>query len=338
MIFTAPMKYLFIGGTGNISAACVRRALAEGHQVYILNRSQRNAADYGVEGAEMLRGDFQNEAETAAALGSLRFDAVADFISFTPDDIARVERLFAGRCGQYVFVSSASAYQKPLSFPVITESTPLKNQFWEYSREKIACEEACNTAYRERDFPVTIVRPSLTYDTVWPVAIGGWDDFTLVDRIRKGGEMIVHGDGTSLWTVTHSEDFARGFNGLLGHPQALGHAFHITSDEALTWDQIYTEIAKAAGVEPKLVHIPTEFLASISDWERGNLYGDKSASAVFDNSKLKAFVPGFRAEIPFHHGIRRTLAWFEADPKRQVVQADTNRTMDGYLKAWRERH
>ena len=180
-----------------------------------------------------------------------------------------------------------------------------------------------------------IVRPSLTYDTVWPIAIGGWDDFTLIDRIRRGGEMVVHGDGTSLWTVTHSEDFAVGFVGLLGNGNAVGHAFHITSDEVLTWDRIYTTIAEAAGVEPKLVHIPSEFLAGLNDWERGNLLGDKAHSAIFDNSKIKQFVPDYVARIPFHVGARRTLAWFEADPKRQRIVDETNQTLDRYIAEWR---
>jgi nucleoside-diphosphate-sugar epimerase len=183
---------------------------------------------------------------------------------------------------------------------------------------------------------MVIVRPSLTYDTVWPIAIGGWDDFTLVDRIRRGGEMVVHGDGTSLWTVTHAEDFAVGLVGLIGNTAAIGHAFHITADEILTWNQIYTTIAEAAGVEPKLVHIPSEFLAGLNERERGNLLGDKANSTIFDNSKIKRFVPDYVARIPFHVGARKTLAWFEADPKRQRIVPETSATMDRYIQAWRK--
>jgi nucleoside-diphosphate-sugar epimerase len=329
------LKLLFIGGTGNISAACVRLALNRGDDVFILNRGNRDLAAHGIRGATALVGDIREEASVVAAVGDRTFDVVADFIAFKPADVERDIRLFSGRCAQYFFISSASAYEKPLRFPSVTESHPLKNPYWEYSRDKIACEEVCTRAYRERDFPAIVVRPSLTYETVWPVAIGGWNDFTLIDRIRRGGEIVVHGDGTSLWTVTHAEDFARGFDGLFGNTAAVGHAFHITSDEVLTWNQLYTTLAEAAGVAPKLVHIPSDFLVAINDQERGNLLGDKAHSAIFDNSKIKRFVPGFQAVIPFHAGARRTLAWFEADPSRRKIIPGINQTMDGYITAWR---
>jgi nucleoside-diphosphate-sugar epimerase len=301
-------------------------------EVFVLNRGRR---DVSIAGTRSLVADVRDDAQIRRALGELSFDAVADFVAFVPDDVERDVALFAGRTRQYFFISSASAYQKPLVHPVITESTPLRNPFWQYSRDKIACEDRLTAAHREKGFPVVIVRPSLTYDTVWPVAIGGWDDFTLIDRIRRGGEIVVHGDGTSLWTVTHAEDFAVGFVGLIGNTAANGHAFHITSDEVLTWDQIYTTIAEAAGAEPKLVHIPSEFLAALDERLRGGLLGDKAHSAIFDNSKIKRFVPDYLARIPFHVGARRTLAWFEADPRRQRVVADTNERMDRYIAAWR---
>ena len=329
------MNILFIGGTGNISAACVRLALSEGHDVFLLNRGKRDLAARGIRDATTLIGDINDESGTKNVLGDSTFDIVANFVAFKPTDIERDIRLFSGRCFQYFFISSASAYEKPLRHPFVTESHPLKNPFWEYSRDKIACEEACTRAYRENGFPAVIIRPSLTYETVWPIAIGGWDDFTLIDRIRRGGEIVVHGDGTSLWTVTHSEDFARGFNGLLCNTAAIGHSFHITSDEVLTWNQIYTTLAEAAGAAPKLVHIPSDFLAAINDWERGNLLGDKAHSAIFDNTKIKRFVPGFHATIPFHAGIRRTLAWFEADASRRRIIPGVNQTIDGYISAWR---
>jgi len=331
------MNLLFIGGTGNISASCVRLALAQGHKVTLLNRGSRALEAYGLPAdLPCIPCDIADEAAAATALSGRTFDAVANFIAFTADDVERDIRLFAGRTSHYLFISSASAYEKPLRHPVITESHPLKNPYWQYSRDKIAAEEACIRAWRESDFPATIVRPSLTYDTVWPVAIGGWNDFTLVDRIRRGGEMVVHGDGTSLWTVTHAEDFARGFNGLLGNPTTCGHAFHITSDEVLTWNDIYCTLAAAAGVAPKLVHIPTSFLARLNEWEKSNLLGDKAHSAIFDNSKIKRFVPGFEALIPWHAGSRRTLAWFKADPARQVIKPEINATLDGYIAAWRK--
>ena len=331
------MNILFIGGTGNISASCVRLALAQGMDVSILTRGSRPAADYlGNAKASWIQADVRDSEATKTALKGKTFDAIADFISFVPADIERNVELFEKSAGQYLFISSASAYQKPLTCPIVTESTPLKNPFWQYSRDKIACEEMLNHAYRENDFPATIVRPSLTYDTVWPVAIGGWNDFTLVDRIRRGGEIVVHGDGTSLWTVTHAEDFARGFVGLVGNPAAIGHSFHVTSDEILTWDQIYTIIAQAAGAEPKLVHVPSEFLAKIDAWQKSNLFGDKAYSAIFDNSKIRRFVPGFTASIPFHLGARKTLAWFEAKKERQVIVPETNEAMDRYIREWRK--
>jgi nucleoside-diphosphate-sugar epimerase len=327
------MKVLFVGGSGNISTACVRLCVERGMEVFVLNRGRRAQA---LPGVRTLVADVSRPGEVEAALGGLRFDAVADFIAFTPADVERAALLFSGRTRQYLFVSSASAYQKPMPHPA-TESTPLKNPFWEYSRNKIACEDRLTALWRERDFPMVIVRPSLTYATVWPVAIGSWDDLTLVERMRRGGEVIVHGDGTSLWTVTHAQDFAKGFCGLLGNASALGHAFHITSDEVLTWDEIYTTIAHAAGVEPRLVHIPSEFLADFHEPWRGSLLGDKSHSAVFDNSKIKRFVPDYAATIPFHVGARMTLEWFEADPARRRVVPEVEERMDAVLAAWRAR-
>ena len=327
------MRVLFIGGNGNISAACSRLCLERGTEVFLLNRGRR---DVPIPGAHNLVADIHEPEQVRQALGDLTFDVVADFVAFVPADVERDIELFAGRTRQYFFISSASAYQKPLVHPFVTESTPLKNPLWQYSRDKIACEDALTAAWRERDFPMVIIRPSLTYDTVWPVAVGGWDDFTLVDRMRRGREIVVHGDGTSLWTVTHSEDFAVGFVGLLGNTNATGHAFHITSDEVLTWDQIYTTISEAAGAEPKLVHIPSEFLADLNEKERGSILGDKAHSGLFDNSKIKQFVPDYVARIPFHVGARKTLAWFEADPKRQRIVDGINQTMDRYIAAWRE--
>jgi nucleoside-diphosphate-sugar epimerase len=326
------VKVLFLGGTGNISASCVRLCIARGMDVFVLNRGLRAA---GVPGARTLVADAKDAASLSAAVAGHEFDAVADFVAFAPEDVERDAAVFAGRTRQYLFISSASCYQKPLPHPFVSESTPLKNPVWEYSQRKIACEDRLVALWRERDYPMVIVRPSLTYATVWPIAIGGWDDLTLVSRMRRGGEVIVHGDGTSLWTVTHADDFAKGFVGLLGNTAALGHAFHITSDEVLTWDQIYRTIGEAAGVEPKLVHVPSEFLAGVDPGWRGTLLGDKAHSAVFDNTKIKRFVPGYAATIPFHQGARMTLEWFEADPGRQRVVRETEERMDRALAAWR---
>ncbi len=333
------MKVLFIGGTGNISTACSRLAIDKGYEVYMLNRGNIDRPD--LNRARSIRCNINKPVEVKAALRGLEFDVVANFIAFTPEDIQRDIELFSGICKQYIFISSASAYQKPLSHPVITESTPLANPYWDYSRDKIASEEALNRAYRDNGFPITIVRPSLTYDTVIPVAIGGWDDFTIIDRMRKGKEVIIHGDGSSLWTITHSEDFAKGFVGLLGHQQAIGQSFHITSDELLTWNQIYEAVAEAAGVTLKAIHIASDFICQEAEkmgqaWMWGNLLGDKAVSTIFDNTKIKTFVPGFQATIPFKQGIKRTVEWFEADPSRMVIKKDKNDFLDKVIEAYKK--
>ena len=332
------MKVLFIGGTGNISMACSRSAVEKGIELFHLNRgmTRTDVPDR----VTTLTADIHNTNQVRNVLGGHEFDAVVNFIAFTPEDIRRDIELFSGRMKQYIFISSASVYQKVGGHPVITESTPLYNPYWQYSRDKIACEEMLNQAYRERGLPVTIVRPSHTYDTVLPVAIGGWADYTIIDRMKKGKQVIIHGDGTSLWTVTHSDDFASGFTGLLGHQQAIGHAFHITSDELLSWNQIYEAVAWAAGAELRAVHMASDFICDAADSlgrgeMRGNLLGDKSLSVIFDNTKIRLFVPGFRAVIPFRQGIQRTVQWFEADPSRMQINEENNNFMDSLLEAYR---
>ena len=296
----------------------------------------RSLSDHGISGAHSLVADISDETATRAALGASLFDVVINFIAFKPDAIERDVRLFKGRCTQYIFISSASAYQKPPGNPFVTESTPLKNPYWEYSRDKAACEDACLAAYRREDFPITIVRPSLTYETVIPVSLGSWNDFTIVDRMRRRQPVVVQGDGTSLWTITHSEDFAKGFVGLLGNQQALGEAFHITSDEVLTWNQIYDAVGLAAGVgAPEKIHVPSAFISKLVPWQEGNLLGDKAVSAIMDNTKIKRVVPGYQATISFQTGIRRTIAWFEARPERQVINAYNNTMLDGILAAYK---
>jgi nucleoside-diphosphate-sugar epimerase len=325
------MKVLFIGGTGNISTSVSRLCVERGIDLYLLNRGKRGVK---IRGAKTITSDISNPKKLASDLAKQRWDVVVDWIAFTESDIERDINLFRGKTGQFVFISSASAYQKPPTFPIITESTPLYNPYWEYSRNKIACEERLNRAYREEGFPITIVRPSFTYDTVVPLAIGGWSEYTVVDRMKRGEKVIVHGDGTSLWTITHAEDFAKGFVGLLGNMRAIGHPFTITSDEALTWDQIYMTVAEAVGVEPNIVHIATDFIIQIDNSLTGTLLGDKSHCAIFDNSKIKSFVPDFKATIPFSQGARKTMAWFDADPKRKVVNKSTNETMDKIIRAY----
>jgi nucleoside-diphosphate-sugar epimerase len=325
------MKVLFIGGTGFISTSVVRLAVAKGHEMYLLNRGQRQKS---VPGCRTIVGDMQQPDQVRAALQDMDFDVVVDWIMYTPEHAERDLALFRGKVKQFIFISSASVYQKPPSHYLITESTPLHNPYWDYSRNKIACEERLMRAYREEGFPVTIVRPSLTYDPQFPIAIGGWGCYTLADRLKKGRPIIVHGDGSSLWVVTHAEDFGRGFVGLIGNDQALGHAFHITSDEVLTWDQLYRTIASGLGVEANIVHIPSEFIARVAPAFVGSLLGDKTWSVVFDNTKIKRFVPGFQAVIPFREGIRRTIAWFDADDKRKRVDDKVNREMDQILDSF----
>ena len=331
------MRVLFIGGTGNISTACGRLALAANMDLYILSRGNRASPE--LKDATFIKADISKLPQAKKALHGMVFDVVVNFIAFTPEEVERDIQLFSGKCGQYIFISSASAYQKPLSHHLITESTPLANPYWDYSRDKIACEELLMKAYREKGFPVTIVRPSHTYETVIPVAIGSWEDFTIIDRMRKGGTVIIHGDGTSLWTITHSQDFAKGFVGLMGNMQAIGHSFHITSEELLNWNQVYQAVAEAAGVELKAVHIATDFICLEADkigqeWMRGNLLGDKANSVVFDNTKIKRFVPGYVATIPFKEGIKRTVDWFDAHPDRIRIDAENNRLMDAILAAY----
>jgi len=325
------MRILFIGGTGFISTAVSRQAIDRGFELFVLNRGLRSAPPPG---SHHLVADFHKPDEVRLALQGMEFDVVVDWIAYTPKDIERDLALFRGRTRQFVFISSASAYQKPPAHYLITESTPLDNPYWQYSQNKIACEDLLMRAYREEGFPATIVRPSLTYDSNFPIAIGGWGCYTLADRLKKGLPIIVHGDGSSLWVVTHSDDFGRGFLGLLGNGKTLGHAFHITSDEVLTWDQIYRTIAEALGVEAKIVHIPSDFIARVAPQLAGSLLGDKTWSAVFDNSKIKSFVPGYQCSIPFRDGIRRTLAWFAADEKRQRVDEAVNAEMDHILKVY----
>ena len=325
------MRVLFIGGTGFISGAVSRLLIETGCELYLLNRGQRQTE---LPGARQLVADIRKPEEVRVALGDLHFDAVVDWIAFAPADIERDLALFRGCTAQYVFISSASAYQKPPASHRITESTPLRNPYWAYSQQKIACEDRLLAAYREDGFPATIVRPSLTYDPNFPIAIGGWGCYTLADRLKRGQPIIVHGDGSSLWVVTHADDFARGFIGLLGNPLAVGHAFHITSDEVLTWDQIYGTIAAALDVTPRIVHIPSDFIARVSPDLGAGLLGDKAWSVVFDNSKIKEFVPGFRSVIPFREGIRRTVRWFAADERRQRIDAGVNAEMDRIIAAY----
>lgn len=331
---TSNMRILFLGGTGIISTACTRLAVERGHEVFLLNRGLHRVP---IPGARSLVADLHDERATAAVLGDRVWDAVVDFVAFTPEDIERDLRLFRGRTGQFVFISSASAYQRPVNHYLVTESTPLANPYWDYSRQKIACEDRLMRALREEAFPVTIVRPSLTYgETMVPLAINSWPmPWTVVDRLRRGVPVAIPGDGTSLWTITHNTDFARGLVGLLGHRQSIGHSFHITSDEVLTWNQLYQFVAEAAGVvRPCWVHIASDFITACLPEAEGSLLGDKATSVVMDNSKIKRFVPDYVATTRYRDGVARSVAWFEEDPARQQVDAGFNRTWDRLIAAY----
>jgi nucleoside-diphosphate-sugar epimerase len=327
------MKILFIGGTGIISTASTALAAQSGMDVTLLSRGQHPSQL--PPGVQTLIADV-NDPALPQKLASESYDAVVDWIAFTPADIERDLKLFRGRTRQFVFISSASAYQKPQTHYLMTESTPLANIYWDYSRNKIACEERLMQAYREEGFPITIVRPSLTYgETLIPLVLNSWEQsYTAVDRMIRGQKMVVPGDGSSLWVITHNTDFAKGLVGLLGHQQALGHAFHITSDEVLTWDQLYRIAGNAVGVEPQLVHIPSEFIAACIPEKKGSLIGDKSVSVVFDNSKIKRFVPTYLATTTFAEGVRQSLAWFNADPQRKQIDHKVNATLDKLISAY----
>jgi nucleoside-diphosphate-sugar epimerase len=311
----SPLSVLFIGGTGTISSACAEVAVAQGIDLTVLNRGQstlRGIAD----SVHSLTADIRDKAAVRTALAGREFDAVVDFIAYNPGHVDTDIELFSGRTGQYVFISSASAYAKPVAMLPIRESTPLRNPYSAYSRAKIACEERLSAEYREHGFPVTVVRPSHTYDRTAIPLLGGW---TAIDRMRRGEPVIVHGDGTSLWVLTHHADFASGFTGLLGRPQAIGDTFHITGDEAQPWDQIYRTLGRAAGAEPELVHVSSEQIArTVPDWGPA-LLGDAAHSVIFDNTKVRQLVPGWHATIPWAHGAREIIEWFDADPARRVV-------------------
>ena len=326
----AGIRALIIGGNGIISSSVTRLAVERGFEVTVLNRGKSTTRS-PLNGVRELVGDATDAASIAKAIGDESFDAVVNFRSFLPAQVKADIDLFTGRTAQYIYISSASAYQKPVAHLPITESTPLRNDFWQYSRDKIASEDALVAAYRESGFPATIVRPSHTYDeTLIPIE-GGW---TAIDRMRRGLPVVVHGDGTSLWTLTHSRDFAVGLVGLLGNPVAVGDTFQITSDFVYPWDAIYRMLGTAAGVEPELVHVASESIArEIPDWGPG-LLGDKAHSVVFDNSKLRALVPDFNPTTTFAEGAREIMDWYDAVPARRTVDATTSSRFDALIEKY----
>jgi nucleoside-diphosphate-sugar epimerase len=325
------LRVLFIGGTGDISTAVSWLAVEKGIDLYLLNRGKTKV---DILGATLIRGDIHQPDAVKQALEGKQFDVVVNWIAFVPGDVARDIELFRGKTRQYIFISSASAYHKPPPHPVVTESTLLHNPYLEYSRNKTACEDHLMAAYRREGFPVTIVRPSHTYSRHIPALIGGDYPYALAERLLNGWPVIVHGDGSSLWTVTHAEDFAKGFLGLLGNPQAIGQAVHITSDESLNWNQIHHIIADALGVKANIIHIPSDFIARVNPSIGAGLLGDKTWSVIFDNTKIKTLVPDFKATIPFYQGIRKVLAWFDADEQRKHVDTAVHDEMDSIIRAY----
>lgn len=323
----AALTALFIGGNGIISSACSALALERGIDLTLLNRGTDSTRP-PITGARHITGDADDLA--SVALGD--YDVVVNFRSFLPSAVARDVELFAGRTGQYVYISSASAYQKPVARLPITESTPLRNPWWQYSRDKIASEDVLVAAYRDTAFPVTIVRPSHTYDRTLIPLQGGW---TQLDRIRRGEPIVIQGDGTSLWTLTHNTDFAVAFVGLLGNARAVGDTFQITSDEVHTWDAIATLLGNALGETPDIVHVASDTIArTIPEWGP-ELLGDKAHSVIFDNSKIKALVPEFVASTPFWRGAHEIVEWYDGAAERRVVNATLNGQLDTLVAAAR---
>jgi nucleoside-diphosphate-sugar epimerase len=317
------LRVLFLGGTGIISSACSWRAIESGLDLTVLNRGKTSTRPLPSE-VRQLTGDLDDPA-ALADVARQEFDVVVDWRAFTPDQVRARTDALRGHVGRYVFISSASAYQTPPARLPITESTPLRNPFWQYSRNKIACEDLLTTLYRDEGFPVTIVRPSHTYDRTLVPFDGGW---TIVERMRRGQPVVVHGDGTSLWTLTHHRDFARGLVPLLGHPRTLGDTFQITSDDVLTWDQIANTLAAAAGTTAQIVHVPSDAIAAVHPGWGDGLLGDKTHSAVFDNTKLRQVVPDFVATIPFEVGAREIVAWHDEDPTRHHIDHNIDEAMN----------
>ncbi len=332
------MKILFIGGTGVISSACSELAVRRGMELHILNRGLSKKID-APKKAVIFHADIRKEPEKVSEyIERNSFDAVVDWVAFTEKDIRQDIKIFSGRTKQFVFISSATVYEKPPKNYLITEDTPLGNPFSEYARNKISCEKRLMKEYKSKKFPATIIRPSLTYGlSQIPLCIGSWNyPYTLINRMKKGRPVIVPGDGTSLWTVTWNADFAKGLVGLLGNKKAIGEAFHITSDEVLCWNQIYSQAGEAAGVEPRIVHIPSDLLSAYIPRMEGSLIGDKINSVVFDNSKIKRFVPDFRCEVTWAEGVRKSVRWHEKAPERLVIDKDADMLYDRIISSYQK--
>jgi nucleoside-diphosphate-sugar epimerase len=329
------MKILMIGGTGNISSAVTELLIKQGHDLYLYCLNNGGLDGLNLKGVTIQYGNINDEAVVQEFLVNHSFDVVVDWTVMTKEQVQRDIRLFTGRTSQYILISSASAYQRPSKSYLVTEDMPLENPFWDYSRKKIECENLAMEEYAKDGFPITIVRPSLTYgDSIVPYSLTSWGKpWSMIDRMRKGKRVIVSGDGTSLWVITHNTDFAKGIVGLMGKEKAIGEAFHITSEEVLTWNEIVNQFAEVLGIEPKVTHISTEFITAFMPEQLGNLTGDKSTSVVFDLSKLKSLVPDFKATMSLKEGFARTVAYYDTHPELQVVDMEYEEAMDRIIAA-----
>lgn len=327
------MRVLFIGGTGVISTEVSKLAVEKGLDLYLFNRNSHS--EFVPEGARVIKGDIRDRESAAAILKNYDFDAVVDWVAFTREHVEQDIGLFRGKTGQYIFISSASAYQKPAQSYLITEKTPLDNPYWEYSRNKIECENLLYDEYRKNGFPITIVRPSHTYSVTSIPAVfnSKTSRWSIVERMKRGKKIIVPGDGTSLWVLTHSSDFAKAFVGLLGNPKAIGEAFQITSDEVLNWNRITNLVGEAVGIKPEIVHMSTDFITACLPERKGELYGDKIESVCFDNSKIKALVPEYKATKPFSEGIKESIEWYQKHPEHMWMDEAWDRTCDRLIAA-----
>ena len=327
------MRILIIGGTGIISGATAREALAQGHEVFLLNRGKR--PERLPEGARLIAADINDREAVRRGVGDLRFDTVADFIAFSSADIVRDHDLFADKTAQYLFVSSASAYQTPLADWRVSEGTPLSNPYWDYARGKIACEDQLMSYWRAEQFPFTTVRPAHTYDERFlPLGLCGWKGpWQVLERMRQGKETIIHGDGASLWTITHARDVARAIVGLMGNIHAIGQAVNVVGDETLTWNQLYQCIAAALGVRLNPFYVSSHFLAIAGDaGMRASLLGERAISAVVSNARLKQLVPGFASRIRFDQGIRETVQNLVRDPAEHIPDPKYDRWCDELVR------
>lgn len=328
------MKILFIGGTGLISNACSRIGISRGMDITVLNRSRNHRFPH-VNGTKSIVADISNENHLAEILSERKFDVVVDWIAYLAKDIERDLRLFTGKVGQFVFISSASAYQKPPQSIVITESTPLINPYWQYSRDKIACEADLMQAYKDTGFPVTIVRPSLTYGMgQLPLVMNSWNHpFTIIDRIKRNKPIVIPGDGESLWVMTYNEDFADGFLPLLGNSNSIGESYHITSDEVISWNGLFEQFLNSINLEAELIHIPVNNIVSLFPDFEGTLIGDKLNSVIFDNSKIRTIVPNFRCQVQWHLGIKRSYDWLMDHPENQTIDQELDQVLDQIIES-----